>query len=51
MSAPLLLRVWRAERPPRVCAAARSYNIALCYYCMRQFGPALKNIAEVRGAG
>ena len=28
-------------------AADLSYNIALCYYRMRMFGPALKHIAEI----
>merc|ERR1711988_1914697 len=28
-------------------AADLSYNIALCYYRMKQFGPALKHLAEI----
>lgn len=37
----------RSPHPPPPTQAELQYNIALCYYKTKQYGPALKNLAEI----
>ena len=54
MLPPIALAVNPARAPPATCARQALgyqpellYNIALCYYKTKQFGPALKHLAEI----